>query len=83
LGLSFSGCFQWFDKIIMADKKINRTKSFMFILPMLGKTILEFKNVLNCFVYADDERGQMYDNNIFILFKFDPSKDFSLFEKKN
>jgi len=66
----------------MADKKINRTKSFMFILPMLGKTILEFKNVLNCFVYADDERGQMYDNNIFILSKFDPSKDFSLFEKR-
>ena len=45
------------------------TKSVTYILPMLGYSIKEFVNIVNC--YIADEGKPQYTNHIFLLHKFD------------
>ncbi len=76
-------------------KKIKRTKSFLFIFPMLSDTINDFLDnetkelrkggqkidlpLLNC--YIGDVDKPHYKNHIFILYDWIKSKDFSIFEQ--
>ncbi len=75
-------------------KKIKRTKSFLFVFPMLSDTVNDFldnetkelrKNgqdislpLLNCYI-GDVDKPQ-YKNHIFVLYDWVKTKDFSLFE---
>lgn len=56
------------------------SKSFKFILPMLGKGFYEFGDILSVFV-GDLDKPNL-NNHIFILYKYDGSKYFAQFEVK-
>jgi len=47
----------------------NFTRSTTYLMPMLGHSVKEFINVVNCYMY--DESKPEYDNHIFLLHKFD------------
>ena len=80
---------------VEAKEKIKRTKSFLFIFPMLSDTANNFldnetkelrrigKNVdlplLNCYI-GDVDKPQ-YNNHIFLFYKWIKTKDFGLFEQ--
>lgn len=63
----------------LIEPKINpRTKSFSFILPMIGESISQFIDLVNCYV-RDIDRPEL-TNHIFVLFKYGVTKEFSRFE---
>ena len=65
----------------MNVNKVKRTKSFNFLLPMIGgigSTIKDFPGVLNC--YLNDIQRKAEDS-IFVLFDFDGSVAFGKFEE--
>ena len=57
----------------------KKTKSFTYILPMLGMSVSEYKgNIVNAFI--GDEDYPDLDNHIFVLYKFEGSTEFVKFE---
>ncbi len=74
--------------------KIKRTKSFLFVFPMLSDTVNDFLDdetkelkksgkqvelpLLNC--YVGDVDKPEYTNHIFVFYKWIKTKDFSVFE---
>lgn len=60
--------------------KVKRTKSFYFLLPMIGGnnlTILDFPNVVNCYL---KDKNKHYEDSIFVLFKWSSDPNFTAFE---
>lgn len=56
------------------------SKSFKFILPMIGNSFYEFGDVNS--VYVGDIDKPLLNNHIFVLYKYDGSKYFAAFEAK-
>ena len=77
-------------------KKVKRTKSFLFVLPMLSDTIEDFMDeetkvrraalkkadnpLINCYI-GDVDKPQ-YKEHIFVLYKFVGTKKFGVFENE-